>query len=747
MARNKSAKRKPVPVAVITEIKTALALRGYSQLTTQDRMSIRQQYQFMATFYHGKNPTHPSQVDLLEKGAGVYRQMYDLQPIAVTNKDYQGKPYLLVMKDELFVEPSTKYVAGLDIKSSELEKKSRRSKMLITGRNLYDLAKRSVAKHKKAIGYASELWDIEKNEPYDSGTKKSDVIEHVRCKMFFYMKKKTERRKDGYATDDSDSAEVDDVEEEKLMDEMQDEVDANADETSAGFADSIDDDHPQDVVVEKMPDLPNMTDKERRELARSGDEDYVPDAEVVDDEGEEDEEEEDNQGDDQDGKFVPPNFFFPGFMAFVLWGPFCSPDDRLRTVLVSGLSKSEQASRATIRAEKKTMKNIDREGDVVNVRGYSTDQQISMQSLKVQTERLETQKQEVTIASLSMHNTMLDKMLERYERRAERVCPVYDEKHPAWIKVDALLTQQEELMDSMQNVTSKLGSVETKSEKALSLDNDQVIDITNADEQVGNEVICSMEDIHSTMTTPTTKLPDDSTTPKKKDTTKSSSQSPMDDTSNKSSTNKSTTKSPVSTSKSTAKSPTSEGVLQSTNTIADQETTVDTEGDKQATSTFGRALPSTITSNFKGMYQFDGKPIWFCAAGIQHCRAPHVEVGKLLIHKCSVCKERLHTFCVSTNDDGVMICAGCDPNHSYGDSIEVAHPVVPKWKSDLIKYYKSRDGIPDRMCFLVGEYHLQKVNSNSNTKKRQTRNSKRNAPAVSTRNSGKRTRKVSTRQK
>lgn len=46
-----------------------------------------------------------------------------------------------------------------------------------------------------------------------------------------------------------------------------------------------------------------------------------------------------------------------------------------------------------------------------------------------------------------------------------------------------------------------------------------------------------------------------------------------------------------------------------------------------------------------------------------------------------------------------MTCAGCDPIHSYGDSIEAAHPVVPKWKVYLIKYYKERDGIPDGMCF------------------------------------------------
>lgn len=86
-------------------------------------MSVREQYHYMFTFYHGRSSTHPAQTSLLEKGVGVYSQMYDSKPISVTNKDYIGKPYQLVLKNELFVDNSVTYVAGLDIKASELEKK------------------------------------------------------------------------------------------------------------------------------------------------------------------------------------------------------------------------------------------------------------------------------------------------------------------------------------------------------------------------------------------------------------------------------------------------------------------------------------------------------------------------------------------------------------------------------------------------------------------------------------------------
>ena len=75
--------------------------------------------------------------------------------------------------------------------------------------------------------------------------------------------------------------------------------------------------------------------------------------------------------------------------------------------------------------------------------------------------------------------------------------------------------------------------------------------------------------------------------------------------------------------------------------------------------------------------------------------APHVEVGSLVIHKCTVCKQKLHTHCVATNNDGVMTWAGCDDMHSYTDAITVA-----KRKSDLVNYFKERNGIPKDLSLI-----------------------------------------------
>lgn len=119
--------------------------------------------------------------------------------------------------------------------------------------------------------------------------------------------------------------------------------------------------------------------------------------------------------------------------------------------------------------------------------------------------RLKTQNDEVKIASMSMQNNMLDRMIERYEKRSEQLCLIYNEQHSAWMKVDALLSQKEDLMTSMQNITSQLGSENVNTENILPNTNDNVVVMTLTDGQVGNEVVCLSEDIQSTMTTATLK--------------------------------------------------------------------------------------------------------------------------------------------------------------------------------------------------------------------------------------------------
>ena len=252
--------------------------------------------------------------------------------------------------------------------------------------------------------------------------------------------------------------------------------------------------------------------------------------------------------------------------------------------------------------------------------------------------------------------------------------------------------------------------------------NPQEIDISVEESgDVMGGVTSNQDDIDSQLTSNTLGVPTEITTATTNNKSTSPSKSPSTNAKNSSKTSSLTTAStPKSTVPASLNMPTQQLSSSSTSkTNAPAKVTTSTSN----TSVFGRPLPSEITSNHKGRFQFNGKPIWFCAAGMQYCMAPHVEVGKLLIHKCKVCRQKLHTFCVSTNNDGVMTCAGCDPLHSYKDAIASAHPIVPKWKLDLLNYFKQRNGIPKNMSFLAGEYHLQNEASGKKTGGRQSRNS------------------------
>lgn len=259
---------------------------------------------------------------------------------------------------------------------------------------------------------------------------------------------------------------------------------------------------------------------------------------------------------------------------------------------------------------------------------------------------------------------------------AERECPVYDPLHPSWIKVNELLEQQSEIMNTIDKLTTSF--TPTTDNVTNEKNENKVIDISSNDNRLGKEVTCVLEEINSTMTTATSK---DIVTPSKPSKT------------SKSATTTSSTKKNNVTSTTTTPVNSTNDTVQST-----------------SSTTFCRPLQSKVTKD-KGKFQFDGNPIWFCAAGMKHCLAPHVEVGKLCIHSCHVCKEKVHSFCSSVNDEGKMLCAGCDRAHGYKDAIPVSHKMDGKWKKDLVKYYQDRDGIPNGISFLATEEYMQSQNA------------------------------------
>ena len=82
--KNGAKKPKPLPKGIRDELRMACAMRGYSQLKCGGGKKLKTQYEVMNTFYHGKHPTHPSQIELLANAAPPYTLLHDkklqLQP-------------------------------------------------------------------------------------------------------------------------------------------------------------------------------------------------------------------------------------------------------------------------------------------------------------------------------------------------------------------------------------------------------------------------------------------------------------------------------------------------------------------------------------------------------------------------------------------------------------------------------------------------------------------------------------------
>ena len=99
-------------------------------------------------------------------------------------------------------------------------------------------------------------------------------------------------------------------------------------------------------------------------------------------------------------------------------------------------------TQAESRAAKRKQKDLDRQSDENNDRGFSTDQQISMIGIKINKQRLMHQHNEQKLVAMSVEASILYQQLDSAERRAEHRCPEYNKDDANWKIVDDLIDQQ-----------------------------------------------------------------------------------------------------------------------------------------------------------------------------------------------------------------------------------------------------------------------------------------------------------------
>ena len=135
----------------------------------------------------------------------------------------------------------------------------------------------------------------------------------------------------------------------------------------------------------------------------------------------------------------------------MVYGPFSDPNDRLACFEIS--DSATGTSRASKRKAVLQEKENDRANNDHSKRGFSTDQNISMEALKLQRLAHEQTTTESNLVALIAHEAALGRQIEAAERRAFIRCKEYDASNVFWQNCDSLINKQGEITNNIAKYT------------------------------------------------------------------------------------------------------------------------------------------------------------------------------------------------------------------------------------------------------------------------------------------------------
>ena len=427
------------------------ALKGFSKMKCGKSKKLKSQYEEMSKFYHGDEPNRPSQIKLLANAHINYRDLYDEVIVKCKNKqDTMADIITYRLKKVITQDLSRDYYSNRDIRVEDLEKKNRTGSQLITGRNLVSLAVKGVKTYKKALSLCAHKWDLDTNEPLESGDKIEDCVEYVRVKMYHLLVKRRGN------TNDCDSvSETDEVPDSE-----------NIDTENGSTTDGA------------------TLNKDKEGATLNKDKDASMDAEDssyqnIDDKSSEKEDVE-----------VPADYIFPSFFVFILHGPFVPKDDRLSLFLIDDKSnKKGDGSRSTARNEDKKRKASESHHDSTAIRGFTTEQRIDIENLNVQRQIMKDRQIESKIVGLSIESGAIEKQIAHAERRAEIRCAEYDPSNLHWKRVDDLLKQQDDVVKRLHDMNKSTSQTVNKVSEFLNQSSPKKAKLSSKKSSIPQEVI------------------------------------------------------------------------------------------------------------------------------------------------------------------------------------------------------------------------------------------------------------------
>ena len=145
---------------------------------------LSDQQNFMAKFFHGRPPNHPSQIQLLTDGRVVYSDLYEEVELSATKKkDDSTTVKRLQLKKSLLHDGRT-YYSGTDIRVEDLEKKNLTGSVIIGGQNVLDLSIKGARGYKKDLAFNAHKWDSVRMQSKHYGDSVEDCIDYFRREMY-----------------------------------------------------------------------------------------------------------------------------------------------------------------------------------------------------------------------------------------------------------------------------------------------------------------------------------------------------------------------------------------------------------------------------------------------------------------------------------------------------------------------------------------------------------------------------------
>ena len=202
--------------------------------------------------------------------------------------------------------------------------------------------------------------------------------------------------------------------------------------------------------------------------------------------GDDDEDGEDDNSDEATTASAPqvnsknPKGWFPGYFAFVLWGPLAPKEDRLDLFSINDPKGRGVKGRANHRQRDRDDKKKLRKGDTSNQRGMTLRDRIQLTSLE---QRNANESKERKIIAANIESTQLTTQLEGALQIAKAFCPVPNPENQYWKTVIDIQKKQGEVAERLKEA-NKDTPEEDRKHRRLFLDGflspPQFVDAENA---------------------------------------------------------------------------------------------------------------------------------------------------------------------------------------------------------------------------------------------------------------------------